>query len=272
MTRFALAVLAFAAATAFAQPVPLTPATPGGPPLPPPGGPQPGGPPLPKGPIDPAKLVPGATAGPQLLMQTPLGGYRWIADLAGGCWTGVYPDGATKDTQCYQVEYGRFIAGTIAISAPGKPAFQGRGIMIFDPRRDRLVFWSWASSGNYNNSEGQWDGAVLRFPDPVRVDPNLPGSRSSWTRLDADSYKVARERKEGEEWKEQFVVTYKRDAKPDGKKPAELKKVEPKNAPAPMKGPAPMKAPATTKGPEPMKSPTPMKGPEPVKGPEPIKK
>jgi hypothetical protein len=46
----------------------------------------------------------------------------------------------------------------------------------------------------------------------VKSKDEEPTTRSTWQRIDADSFEVTRERREGEEWKPLFSVTYRRVA------------------------------------------------------------
>jgi len=149
--------------------------------------------------------------------ESPLAPFKWLAQLTGACWTGTHSDGKTSDTQCYDVELRRFIRGSIAVESPGRPAFEGRGVLSWDAKRERIVFWSWASTGTTGQMEATWEGDILRYPDPRKPDPAAPSLRATWTRIDADSYRVARERREGDAWKELFAIVYKRD--PGAKRP-----------------------------------------------------
>jgi hypothetical protein len=107
-------------------------------------------------------------------------GYRWLAELAGACWRGEFPDGKTVDTQCYELQYGRVLAGTIAIDREGRAPYAGRGTLLWDAKAEKLLFWFWSSGGTYGQMEAKWEGDALRFPDTV------------WTRIDPDSFRVTR--------------------------------------------------------------------------------
>jgi len=140
--------------------------------------------------------------------------FGWFASLAGSCWKGAAPDGKSSDTQCYEAQFGRFIAGTITITAAGaegtRPLSEGRALFAWNATAKHIVFWYWSSGGAYGVGEGFVEGERLRWPQPSREDPKKVTLRSMWTRIDANAYKVAREKLEGKTWKEEFAVTYRR--------------------------------------------------------------
>jgi hypothetical protein len=138
----------------------------------------------------------------------------WFGTLAGSCWRGEYAGGG-GDTQCYGLQYGRYLRGTIAIEAPGKDGqpftLTGDSVYEWDAKAGRIRYSNWADLGSLQHGEAYYDGELLRFPD-VRSRDEEPRTRSSWRRIDADSFEVTRERREGEEWKPLFSVTYRRVA------------------------------------------------------------
>jgi hypothetical protein len=151
----------------------------------------------------------------------PLGRFGWLRELAGSCWTAALPDGKTTDTQCYQTRLGHFLFGSITIGPAEKPAtgadtrhpagFRGEGLFAWDATTGRIVLWTWASDGSFATSEVILEGDLIRFPQASKKDPAAPiTSRTSWTRLDADSFRVGQERLENGAWTEQWFVVYKR--------------------------------------------------------------
>jgi hypothetical protein len=143
----------------------------------------------------------------------PLAPFGWFKDMAGHCWSGTYPDGTTSDTQCYSVQFGRLLRGTIELSGMhgGQPVddFQGDSVYAWNPKTNRVQYTFWASDGSYGTGEMYRDGERLVFPPTDAADS--PGAmRSVWRRLDADSFVVTREKRQGETWGKVFEVTYRR--------------------------------------------------------------
>jgi hypothetical protein len=86
----------------------------------------------------------------------------------GSCWSGSNEDGKTLDTQCYSVQFGRFLRGTINLS------------------------------GRHGNQP---------------ANPDSPGAtRFVWNRIDADSFVVTREKRQGKAWSKVLEVRYRRGA------------------------------------------------------------
>lgn len=148
----------------------------------------------------------------------------WLPELADSCWSGLLPDGKTRDTQCYEVRLGHFLFGRIQIreeapsagaatQAGAKPphpgGFEGEGLLAWDAKRQRIVFSFWSSDGNFGQSEARVDGALVHFPH-TRPGSTAPEQRSTWRRLDADSFKVSRESRAGDGWTEMWSVVYQR--------------------------------------------------------------
>lgn len=153
----------------------------------------------------------------------PLKRFGWFADLAGGCWRTTLPDGITQDTQCYEARFGQFVFGKIRIEAglptspaaspspaSHRPGFEGESIFAWDEKQKRITFTFWGSNGNFGHAEAYLEGEVIHFPGFNQKDPGTPPSRSTWKRLDANSYRVAQEEKAGESWTEQWAVVYRR--------------------------------------------------------------
>lgn len=159
-----------------------------------------------------ATLLPLAAAAQQA-PRADLSAFRWFAGLAGACWKGDHPDGKTADVQCYSTQYGRFMRGTIRVhsQADAKAVlFEGDSVFAWDPGAGRIVYTQWASNGSITPAqEASWDGEALRFGSRG-ADGRNGSVRSSWHRVDKDSFRVVRERKEGPLWKEVFSVTYRR--------------------------------------------------------------
>ncbi|HEY7753150.1 MAG TPA: hypothetical protein VH856_04980, partial [Steroidobacteraceae bacterium] len=74
-----------------------------------------------------------------------------------------------------------------------------------------LRYSNWSDAGSLQHGEAYYDGDLLHFPD-VKSRDEEPRTRATWRRIDADAFEVTRERREGEEWKPLFRVTYRRVA------------------------------------------------------------
>jgi hypothetical protein len=145
----------------------------------------------------------------------PAADFGWFGTLAGSCWRGEYPQGGGGDTQCYEWQYGRYLRGTIAIETAGKDGtpfkLAGDSVFDLDAKSGRIRYSNWSDAGSLQHGEAYYDGERLHFPD-VKSKDEEPRTRSTWRRIDADSFEVTRERREGEEWKPLFSVTYRRVA------------------------------------------------------------
>jgi len=143
----------------------------------------------------------------------PLEPFGWFRDMAGHCWSGTYPDGKTSDTQCYSVQFGRLLRGTIKLSGMhgNSPVenFEGDSVYAWNQKTNRAQYTFWASDGTYGTGEMYREGDRLIFPPTAAADS--PGAmRSVWRRVDADSFIVAREKRQGGTWSKVFEVTYRR--------------------------------------------------------------
>lgn len=151
----------------------------------------------------PALLATALTLAPSLAWaDDPLAGFGWFRDLAGSCWEATYPDGTTRDTQCYELQYGRFIRGTIAVERASGAPYRGDSVFAWNAKEKRMDYCFWADSGTYGNAEAYVEGKTIRFP--------APDSRRTWERVDKDSFRVVQEKPDGKAWKEVLTVVYKR--------------------------------------------------------------
>jgi hypothetical protein len=146
--------------------------------------------------------------------EGPLAGFGWFADLAGSCWKGTQADGRAADTQCYSVQHERLLRGTIRIhiERPGGAApidFEGDSVFAYEPAAKKVVYTQWGSDGSYATGEMVREGDTLFFSNR-RPDGAEARVRFAWRRVDADSFKVTRERKEDAGWKEVVSVVYRR--------------------------------------------------------------
>ena len=153
-----------------------------------------------------------ALAWSQAPAEDPLAWLGWMKDLAGACWQGADATGKATDRQCYEIQFGRFLRGTIEIrAADGRlPAFRGDSLFHRDPKTGRIAIVLWASNGAVSLSEAVVDGEAIRFVQPKAGEG--PEARTSWTRQGPDAFTVVREQREGEAWKEALKVSYRRAA------------------------------------------------------------
>lgn len=147
-------------------------------------------------------------------LTDPLARFSWLRELSGACWSGTYPDGSMKDTQCYETQFGRYVRGTAELvplvdNAP-RPGHKGDSVFAWDAANDRITYFFWSDAGAFGTAEALVDGDRIVFPTPARPGTSAPPSRTVWSRIDADSFRVVREKKEGEGWKPTLTVTYRR--------------------------------------------------------------
>lgn len=155
-----------------------------------------------------ALLLP-ATALAQAPAADAMSPFKWMRGLAGACWKGDHPDGKTSDTQCWQVQFNRFLRGTIKVSA-GPAAFEGDGLFWWDAKNNKVGYTQWASNGFVHSSEAAFEGDKLVFLDRPKAGTSEVNGRAVWSRVDANTYQVSRELRDGPNWKPQFAVLYKR--------------------------------------------------------------
>ena len=74
----------------------------------------------------------------------------------------------------------------------------------------RVSCWNWGSDGTSSPGEYLADGDLFRYPLPRKGGSTAPEQRMTWKRLDTDSVRVSREKKDGEAWTESFAVVYTR--------------------------------------------------------------
>jgi hypothetical protein len=142
--------------------------------------------------------------------------FAWLKELSGACWSGEHPDKRTRDTQCFRADYGYFLHSTVQFSElrSGKwePSFNGETVLAWDEKNQRIAYWFWTSTGAYGPAEAYIEGAQIHFPASRKPSANAMEVRSTWTRIDADSFRVSRQKRQGAQakWEEMFVITYRR--------------------------------------------------------------
>ncbi len=83
-------------------------------------------------------------------------------------------------------------------------------MFALDHKVGKIVYAQWASNGALSQGEAYYEGEVLLFPDRVKPGELSATGRSRWIRLDADAYKVTREKWDGDRWSETLSVVYRR--------------------------------------------------------------
>jgi hypothetical protein len=119
-----------------------------------------------------------------------VGRFGWMADLAGDCWSALYPDG-TRDTQCYSTQYGYFLRGTIEIVAgqadDERPPYLGDSLFSWDADHSRIRVRFWSNRGTEGEMVGILEGGTIVFAAGT---PDGESSRTVWTRTGPDGFRV----------------------------------------------------------------------------------
>lgn len=140
--------------------------------------------------------------------------FGWFATLAGSCWTGKFPDGATEHTQCYTTQFGRLLRGTATLAATKdghrEVRFEGDSVFAWDGSAMRIAYTIWGSDGSLRTLAAHYDGDELVFPVPDRTSPANVAFRSVWRRVDDASFEVRRERPHGDGWNRERTVVYRK--------------------------------------------------------------
>jgi hypothetical protein len=150
----------------------------------------------------------------QRAAQRPQGlaAFGWFADLANACWRGERPDGRA-DVQCYTTQFNRYLRGTIKFYQGTNVVAEGDSVFSWDAAANVIVYNQWASNGGFGLGEIAIEGGDLIFRTRLPDGSEAP-ARAVWRRLDKDTFRVVRQRREeqGEGWTDDTSVTYKRVA------------------------------------------------------------
>ncbi len=146
--------------------------------------------------------------------QAQLSSFGWFADLSGSCWRGMRQDGMAADEQCYQAQYNRFMRGTIKFPPQGeRPGGAGDSVFAYDANAKVIIYTQWASNGSFGFGEASLEGDELIFHNRMPDGSEAP-ARSVWRRVDAETYRVSRQRRAEGHWNEESSVTYTRVRRP----------------------------------------------------------
>lgn len=148
---------------------------------------------------------------PATAADLPAGAYGWMSELAGACWSATYPDG-TRDTQCYDSQYSRYLRGTIELVAPaasGRSPYRGDSVAFWNAERGEIAVHYWSDAGTHGVMTGRVEGERLVFSGPAR-DGEVPATRTIWTRAGAEGFRIVQERREGAQWRVALSLDYRR--------------------------------------------------------------
>lgn len=148
------------------------------------------------------------------LATEPLEKFGWFSGVVGACWQGTFPDGKTRHTHCYTVQFGQFIRGTATLSAERdgvmRDVFSGDSLFAWDDKDQKIAYYVWGSDGTHGTHEAHYEGRDLSFPVLSKKEPGKVAFRSLWRRVDGDSFEVHRQVPEGSGWTTELTVVYMR--------------------------------------------------------------
>lgn len=160
--------------------------------------------------------IAGLAVAPSIQATTPLSKFGWFAEVVGSCWVGTFPDGKTQHSHCYTTQFDQFIRGTATLSGEhnGKreEQFHGDSVFAWNEKDRRIEYYIWGSDGNHSRLEAYYIDDELVFPVNSRQEPSKVAFRSVWRRVDASSIEVRREVPEGQGWKTELTIRYRRSS------------------------------------------------------------
>ena len=139
----------------------------------------------------------------------PDGAFGWMQELAGSCWVATYPDG-TRDEQCYDTQFDRFLRGTIEIraAAADRQPYRGDSVLAWDSARSEIRFTFWGSRGNHGSLIGRVEGRQIIFPGQDAAGAQGPITRTVWSRIDERSFRVVQQSSDGSRWSDVMTLVY----------------------------------------------------------------
>jgi hypothetical protein len=150
---------------------------------------------------------------PQGAPTSPMASFGWFAGLAGSCWKSSRPDGRS-DLQCYQNQFNRFIRGSIKFYQGEKVTGEGDSVFAYDANARLIIYSQWSSNGSVGFGQATLVNGELIFQNHTPDNAEAP-TRSVWRKVDADSFKVSRQRRSDQgAWTEESAITYARVPKP----------------------------------------------------------
>jgi hypothetical protein len=146
---------------------------------------------------------------PQGAPTAPMASFGWFAELAGSCWKGSRAEGRS-DVQCYQKQFNRFIRGSIKFYQADKVTGEADSVFGYDGNAKLIIYSQWGSNGSVGFGQATLQNDELVFQNHNPDNSEAP-TRSVWRRIDADSFKIVRQRRSGEgAWTDESAVTYAR--------------------------------------------------------------
>jgi hypothetical protein len=133
--------------------------------------------------------------------------------LVGSCWTGSFANGSTN-THCFEPMFGgKFIRDRHEVNGAKQP-YGGESVYGWDPVRKKVVYTYWASDGGMSSGELQpGTGEELVFHDSYVSESGAMSLKVVWTRRGPDAYDVWAARKSGDQWRDMWRMTMRRDAR-----------------------------------------------------------
>jgi hypothetical protein len=92
----------------------------------------------------------------------------------------------------------------------GRRPVPRRLALAWNDKKKRIEYYIWGSDGSYSRHYAYYSGDELVFPVEDRNDPAKVAFRSVWRRVDPSSIEVRREVPEGEGWKTELTVLYRK--------------------------------------------------------------
>jgi hypothetical protein len=133
-----------------------------------------------------------------------------LAFLVGACWSGDFPNGAGRDTHCFEPVFGGKFVRDRHLLRGKRPDYAGETLYAWDAKQQRIAFWYWSSDGDFENGSALPAADGLDFPEHSVEGPTPITLRAHWRRLDADHYETIQERKDGDTWRSAWKVEYHR--------------------------------------------------------------
>ena len=145
--------------------------------------------------------------------MAPISSFGWFAELAGSCWKAVGPEGRS-DVQCYEKQFNRFMRGSIKFYRNEKVTGEGDSMFAYDGNASLIIYSQWSSNGTVGFGQATLKNGELVFQNHNPDGSDAP-TRSVWRKVDADSFKVSRQRRSDQgAWTEESGLTYSRVPKP----------------------------------------------------------
>lgn len=137
--------------------------------------------------------------------------------LVGNCWAGDFPNGMGVDTHCFEPVFGGKFVRDKHVLRGKNPDYSGETIYAWDPKQQKIVFWYWSSDGDIEQGTVTPVADGFDFPEHHLTQPKDLIMRTHWHRLDADAYQALNETKDGDAWKTEWKVEYRRVPKINSK-------------------------------------------------------